>query len=89
MCSSQSGLDVFGGAAWQSLLADLEPGAEDILRKFSVRAMLHKVGRKEKINKKVVCVWFSVCIYVYVCVWFCLSVVEVNCSDLTDFYFLP
>ena len=41
--SSQAAGEVFGGAAWRSLLADLEPCAEDVLRKFSVRAMLHKV----------------------------------------------
>ena len=42
--SSQAAGEVFGGAAWQSLLADLEPCADDVLRKFSVRAMLHKVS---------------------------------------------
>ncbi|XP_070193625.1 uncharacterized protein [Littorina saxatilis] len=45
-CSSQAGGEVFGGTAWQSLLSDLHPGADDVLRKFSVQAMLHKASRR-------------------------------------------
>ncbi|KAK7496197.1 hypothetical protein BaRGS_00012607 [Batillaria attramentaria] len=44
--SQPGGDDVFGGAAWKSLVADLQPLAQDVLRKFSVRAMLHKARRR-------------------------------------------
>ncbi|XP_076448677.1 uncharacterized protein LOC143285299 [Babylonia areolata] len=43
---SQTGGELFGGAAWRSLTADLEPGADSVLTKFSVRAMLHKASRR-------------------------------------------
>ena len=44
VCSSQASGEVFASPAWQMLLADLEPCTDDVLRKFSVQAMLHKVS---------------------------------------------